>query len=73
MAVQQLTVPVEDELLEEAQERVGPDGLVSFMNDALRYYLQALRFREIEAELTAKHGPISEAAKKRVAELEWIV
>jgi Arc/MetJ family transcription regulator len=69
----EVTIRVEDRLLEEAQERVGPEGLPEFMNEALRYYLQALRFREVEAELAAKHGPISEETKKRVAELEWIV
>ena len=71
MITEQLTIPVEAALLQEAQERVGSEGLATFINDALRYYLQALRFREVEAELAAKYGPISEEAKRRVAELDW--
>jgi hypothetical protein len=67
----QVTIPVEDRLLEEARERVGADGLVEFMNDALRYYLQALRIREVEAELAAEYGPLPEEAKNGVVAVQW--
>jgi metal-responsive CopG/Arc/MetJ family transcriptional regulator len=72
MAMEKISISVDPELLEEARQRAGQRGMSKFMNEALKYYLQALRIREFEAELAAHYGPISEEAKKRVAEIEWI-
>jgi hypothetical protein len=73
MVAQQLRVTIDPQLLDAIQERTDPDEVEQFVNDAVRYYLQVLNLRDVEAELTAKHGPISEEAKRRVAEMEWIV
>jgi hypothetical protein len=67
MALEKLSISVDPELLEEARQRAGQRGLSKFMNEALAFYLQSLRIRELEIELTAQYGPISEEAKKRVA------
>jgi post-segregation antitoxin (ccd killing protein) len=71
MAREKLSITVDPELLEEARQRAGEGSMSGFVNEALKYYLQALSLREIEAELTEQYGPISEEAKQRVAELKW--
>ncbi len=72
MSMEKLSVTVERELLDEAREYAGPRGMSRFINEAMRFYLQSIRISAIEAELAAEYGPISEATKKRFAELEWI-
>jgi hypothetical protein len=71
MALEKLSISVEPKLLEESRQRAGQRGLSKFMNEALKYSLQALNIRENEAELATQYGPIPEEAKKRAAELEW--
>lgn len=72
MRMEKLSITLEPELLEEAREHAGPRGMSRFINEAVRFYLQSLRIRQIEEELTAEFGPISEEARRRFAELEWI-
>lgn len=54
------TVSLETELVEEIDARVGRHGFSRFANEALRRYLQAQGIRELEADFTAKYGPITE-------------
>jgi hypothetical protein len=67
MTSENVVVAFETELLDEARARVGEDGLSPFANEALRYYLQALRIRELEAEFAARYGPISDDMTARVS------
>ena len=50
-------------------------GRAACRASSMRHYvlldLQAVRIREIEAELEARYGPITEEAEQRVAALEW--
>ena len=72
MAHERLSISVDPELLEEARQRAGQGSMSKFMNEALKYYLQALHIREVEAELKAKYGPIPDEVKEKVAALEWV-
>jgi hypothetical protein len=71
MVMDKFSLTLEPELVEEARQYAGPRGLSRFVNEALRFYLQAVRVREVEAELEKAYGPITEEAKRRVAVLEW--
>ncbi len=72
MALKKLSFFVDSELLEEARQRAGQESMSKFVNEALKFYLQSLRIREVESELTAQYGPIPEEVKNRVAELDWL-
>ena len=71
MTTRKLSITFDAEVAEEARRRSGPRGLSRLVNAAVHQYLQALRLRELEEELAARHGPIPEEVKKRVAEIEW--
>jgi hypothetical protein len=66
-------VHFDPELVEEAEQRVGPEEFDAFVNTALRQYLQALRLREHEAELAGKYGPIPDDVAERARKIEWPV
>jgi Arc/MetJ family transcription regulator len=65
------SISFDAELIQEAQRFAGPRGLSRLVNTALEQYLQALRLRQLEAEMTAEFGPISEEARQRAAAVQW--
>ena len=71
MAVQKVSITIDAEVAAEARRRAGPRGLSHLIEAVLRQYLQALRLRELEEELAARHGPIPEEVKRQVADIEW--
>jgi hypothetical protein len=71
MAIKKLSISFDADLAEEARRYAGPRGLSRLVNTAVRRHLQGIRLREAEEELSAKYGPISEEAERRVAEIEW--
>jgi hypothetical protein len=71
VATEKLLIALDSEIAEEVRRRAGARGLSRFVNAAVRQYLQALRLREYEEELAARHGPVPDEVKKRAAAVEW--
>lgn len=70
--MKQRTITIASELAEEARQRTKQEDITAFVNEAVKYYLQALSIRELEAELAAEHGPVSDQIRDEVAALKWI-
>lgn len=70
MATDKLSATVDARLLEEVRSRVGPRGLSSFVDQALRHELDRVVLRELLDELAVELGPPDEAM---VAEAEVLL
>lgn len=70
MATDKLSATVDAGLLEEVRLRVGPRGLSSFVDQALRHELDRVVLRELLDELALELGPPDEAM---VAEAEALL
>lgn len=71
MAKGRVTISFDADVADEAQWVAGPRGLSALVNVAVRRHLQAIRLREAGEELTAKYGPISDEARRRMAAFDW--
>ena len=71
MATEKLSITIDAELAQEARRLAGARGLSRLVNAALEQYLQAGRLRQLEEEMTAEFGPISEEAQRRAAAVQW--
>jgi Arc/MetJ family transcription regulator len=58
MAVSKVSLSIDEGVLAEARERVGPRALSSYVADALRRQLQHDRLGELLAEMESESGPI---------------
>lgn len=58
MSVAKVSLSIEEEVLAEARERVGPRELSAYVTEALRRQLQHDRLGELLAEMEAESGPI---------------
>jgi hypothetical protein len=55
----------------EAKRRVGERGFSRFLDESLAMRLQASRLEDLEAELSAEFGALSDEARRRVDMIEW--
>lgn len=58
MSTAKVSLSLDEELVSEARETVGPRGLSSYVNRALRHQLQHDRLGRLLQELEDEHGPI---------------
>lgn len=70
MAMQKVSVTLDDELLAEARARVGGRGLSAYVNEALRRKLADDRWADFFAEAERETGPIPEEMIEE-AHREW--
>ena len=66
MATAKISLTLDESLLAEARELVGPRGLSSYLNQALRLQLQHHRLRGLLDELEKEHGPIDPGVMEEV-------
>ena len=60
MTVSKVSLTIDEELLEEARQRVGRRGLSAYVSEALRRQLQHDRLGELLDQMEAESGPIPE-------------
>ena len=60
MTVSKVSLTIDEELLEEARQRVGRRGLSAYVSEALRRHLQYDRLGELLDQMEAESGPIPE-------------
>jgi hypothetical protein len=70
MAVLKKSVAFDAAVGREALERAGERGFSRLVNDAVAQRLQALRIAELFVDFESRHGPVSEATRRQVAD-EW--
>lgn len=58
MTTEKVSLSLDEELLAEAREAVGPRGLSGYVNRALHHQLQHDRIAGFLEELETVHGPI---------------
>lgn len=58
MAIEKVSLSLEEELVAEARNAAGVRGLSSYVNHALRHQLQRDRLTGLLAELEQENGPI---------------
>lgn len=58
MSTAKVSLSLDEELVTEARETVGPRGLSGYVNRALRHQLQQDRLSRLLRELEDEHGPI---------------
>ncbi len=71
MSTTKVSTTLTEELVIEAKSRVGERGFSRYLDAALRRQLQFDRLADLERDLEVEFGPISEAARREVAEMEW--
>ncbi len=69
MAVSKVSLSIDEGVLAEARERVGPRALSSYVADALRRQLQHDRLGELLAEMESKSGPIPDELMEEARQL----
>lgn len=70
MATEKVSLSLDEELVAEAREVVGPRGLSGYVNRALHHQLQHDRIAGLLEELEKEHGPIDSQAMAEVRR-EW--
>lgn len=70
MAMQKVSLTLDEDLLAEARGRVGVRGLSAYVNEALRRKLADDRWADFFAEAEAEVGPIPDDIMEQV-EREW--
>ena len=73
MATEKHSITIDAALAQEARRLAGPRGLSRLVNAALEQYLQAMRLRQLEQEMTAEIDPNSAEARERAAAVQWPV
>lgn len=58
MSTEKVSLSLDEELVAEAREVVGPRGLSGYVNRALHHQLQHDRIAGLLEELEKEHGPI---------------
>jgi hypothetical protein len=71
MAKTKITIAFDADVAREVRQVAGPRGISRLVNAAVQLHLQGIRLREAEEELTARYGPITEEAERRVAAIDW--
>ena len=69
MAIEKVSVSLDDRMVAEARDRVGGRGLSGYLNDALRRQLQRDRIQDLLAEFDEELGPIPEHVMEEVRDL----
>lgn len=68
--VTKVSVSLDEEVAAEARQRVGPQRLSRFVNEAVRQRLQALRLEELEVELSREFGEVPADIREAIS-TEW--
>lgn len=71
MTTAKVSTTLDADRVREAKARVGERGFSRYLDDALARALQHDRLVDLEAELTAAHGPIPDAIKHGVDSTPW--
>lgn len=71
MSTVKISATLDAERVAEAKRRVGERGFSRFLDESLAMRLQASRLEDLETDLSAEFGPISDAARRRVDTIEW--
>lgn len=58
MSTAKVSLSLDEELVTEARESVGPRGLSGYVNRALRQQLQQDRLARLLGEMDEEHGPV---------------
>lgn len=69
MAVEKVSVSLEQELVEATRLRVGGRGLSAYVNEALRRQLRRDALAELLADLRREHGPVPDDYMEEVRRL----
>ena len=69
MAIEKVSVSLDDLMVAEARERVGGRGLSGYLNSALRHQLQRDRIRDLLTEFDEEIGPIPQHVMEEVRTL----
>lgn len=70
MATEKVSLSLDEDLVAEAREAVGPRGLSGYVNRALGHQLQQDRIAGLLEELEKAHGPIDPKTMDEVRR-EW--
>jgi hypothetical protein len=71
MGTVKVSATLDADRVAEVKRRVGRRGFSRFLDESLAMRLQASRLEDLEAELTAEYGPISDDARRRINAQEW--
>ena len=71
MGTVKISATLDADRVADAKRRVGGRGFSRFLDESLAMRLQASRLEDLEAELTAEYGPISDEARRRINAQEW--
>jgi hypothetical protein len=66
-----ISITLEPRVAEELRQVAGPRGQSSFVNEAVRRQLQALRLGKLLDEMKDEAGPIPEDVQREVDSLDW--
>lgn len=66
MAIEKVSVSLDDRMVADARDRVGGRGLSGYLNEALRRQLQRDRIRDLLAEFDEDLGPIPQHLMEEV-------
>jgi len=66
-----VSVTLEPEVAQELRQVAGSRGLSSFVNNAVRQQLQAVRLRRLLDDMAVEAGPIPPAVSRRVQTADW--
>ncbi len=71
MKYAKISVTLEPHVADELRAIAGPQGLSSFVNEAVRQQLQARRLRKMLDDMEQESGPIPADVRHEVDALEW--
>ena len=71
MATAKFSTTLNPDHVREAKARVGERGFSRYLDEALARKLQHDRLADLEAELSAIHGPIPDDVQRRVDDAPW--
>lgn len=71
MGTTRSSITLDPKLVAEAKARVGERGFSRYLDEALARRLQHDRLADLEAELTAAHGPILPEVQRRLDRAPW--
>jgi hypothetical protein len=66
-----ISVTLEPSVAEELRQVAGPRGQSSFVNEAVRRQLQAIRLGTLLDEMNDEAGPIPDNVQREVDDLDW--
>ena len=71
MKYAKLSITLEPEVASELREVAGERGLSSFVNDAVRQRLQAIRIKKLLDDMDTEAGPVPDDVQRRIDALPW--